>query len=217
MPIDNTLKPRIDSYSKEHFIYGVCCGVLVTIYNFYAYMFSLSLKSSEEQKTNLFVIIYFWSSVITVSIFFFSYLSQSLLLMFVSLIPKDISCCYTLVQIIRCWCKITKEYKKIELQDEEEKRIRDKNYNHLICIAAIQITTYLLSAILFVIGIVTKYEEVSFISSIINSVTHYFFLFYFVYDDDSIKAFKQIIKCKRESTVRQEDLLISNVLVKGEE
>ena len=42
-------------------------------------------------------------------------------------------------------------------------------------------------------------------------------MFYFVYDDDSIKAFKQIIQCKRESTVRQEDLLLSSVLVKGEE
>ena len=49
------------TYLISYALYGVCCGVLITIYYFYVYMFSLSLKSSEEQKTNLCVFIYFWS------------------------------------------------------------------------------------------------------------------------------------------------------------
>ena len=211
-----SLAPGANYYWLRYIYYFEYYGVLLVIYNLYAYMFSLSLKSNEH-KINLWVLIYFWSFALIVPLLFVTLLYKLLIFYLLIIIPIIIACIYIPIQIIRCWCKITKAYKKIDCQDEEEKKVRDKNYNHLICFAAIQIITFLLIIGLVIMPGITRNPNISFISSIINSVTHYFFLFYFVYDDDSIKAFKQIIKCKRESTVRQEDLLISNVLVKGEE
>ena len=211
-----TVRPGPDYYWLYYIYYLECYGVLLVIYNLYAYMFSLSLKSNEH-KINLWVLIYFWSFALIAPLLFVTLLYNKLLIFYLLIIPIIISCIYIPIQIIRCWGKITKVYKKIDCQDEEEKKVRDKNYNHLICFAAIQIITFLLIIGLVIIQEATRNPNILIVSSIINSVTHYFFLFYFVYVDDSIKAFKRIIKCKRESTVRQEDLLISSVLVKGEE
>ena len=113
------------------FGYCVCTGDLLAIYHFYVYIFSLSLKASDEHRTNLYVFIYFWSFLITVPLLKLVSIYNIEILIGILIVPMTISCCYIPIQIIRCWCKITKEYKKIELQDEEEKRIKDKNYNHL--------------------------------------------------------------------------------------
>ena len=131
-------------------------------------------------------------------------------------IQLGIAIFYIPIQIIRCWCKIINNYKNNNPQDEEEKKIRDKNYHHLICFAATQIITFILTiCVLILIQIKLKNNNFLYIycSSLINSVTHYFFLFYFVYDEDSINSFKQIMKCKKQKKESEEDLLISTVIL----
>ena len=87
---------------------------------------------------------------------------------------------YIPVQIIRSWCKITKEYKMNNPEDEEDKQIRDKNYNHLICIAVVEIISFFITVGVVFVAMFTKNAVFLMLLPLINSVAHYFFLFYFI-------------------------------------
>ena len=65
MPAYSLYESGTFSNNALSFISKICTGDLLTIYHFYVYMFSLSLRTSNEQKTKCWVFIYFWSFLFT--------------------------------------------------------------------------------------------------------------------------------------------------------
>ena len=102
------------------FGYCVCTGDLLAIYHFYVYMFSFSLKASDEHRTNLYVFIYLWSFLITVPLLKLVSTYNIEILIGILIVPMTISCCYIPIQIIRCWCKIIKNIKRLNSRTKKK-------------------------------------------------------------------------------------------------